>query len=76
MIPFSHTCPYDIYGQDVYVSECPFCGAANVLLPLRKNHLRDIREGRKKLMVFPCCRNSVYIVDNDRDYLLADRPLR
>jgi len=76
LIPFSHTCPYDTFGQDVYASECPFCRATNVLLPLKQSRLADIRSGKKTLLVFPCCRSSVYIVDCDRDYLLADRPLR
>ncbi|HZG56789.1 hypothetical protein [Paenibacillus sp.] len=76
MIPFSHTWPYDVFGDDVHVTECPFCRAANVILPIRKKELKEIREGKKKLLVFPCCKSSVYIVDTDADYLLADRRLR
>lgn len=76
MIPFSHTWPYDVYGNDVVVSECPYCQASNVILPMRKKELKDIREGKKKLLVFPCCKGSLYVVDTDADYLLADRRLR
>ena len=76
MIPFSNTWPYETVGEDVYVAECPFCGTNNVILPMRKKELKDIREGKKKLLVFPCCKGSVYIVDTDTDYLLANRRLR
>jgi hypothetical protein len=76
MIPFQNTWPYESIKDDLYVSECPFCGEENVLLPLKKKHLLEIREGKKRLLVFPCCRNSVYIVNADSDYLLADRRLR
>jgi len=76
MIPFENSWPYETMGNDVYVSECPFCGANNVILPLRKSELSDIRGGKKKLLVFPCCKGSVYIVDTDADYLLANRRLR
>jgi len=76
MIPFSHTWPYETSGDDVYVSECPFCRANIVILPLRKRELKEIHEGKKKLLVFPCCKSSVTIVDTDADYLLANRRLR
>jgi len=76
MIPFQNTWPYETMGDDVYVTECPFCGAANVILPLKKKKLPDIRDGKKHLLVFPCCKNSVYIVDVDTDYLLAHKRLR
>ncbi|MBP1154200.1 MULTISPECIES: hypothetical protein [unclassified Paenibacillus] len=76
MIPFAHTWPYDRIGQDVYVQSCPFCQAANVLLTLKAKDLAELREGVKRLLVFPCCRNKLTLVDADPDYLLADRPLR
>ncbi len=76
MIPFQNTLPYEMLGSDLYVLECPFCGERNVLLPLRKGELTDIRDGKKRLLVFPCCKNSLKIVDADADYLLADRKLR
>lgn len=76
MIPFENTWPYDIFRSDLYVQRCPFCGAENVLLPLKPEELAAIRSGRKRLLVFPCCHGRVTIVDADRDYLLADRPLR
>ncbi|WNQ12586.1 hypothetical protein MJA45_06030 [Paenibacillus aurantius] len=76
MIPFDRTWPYETVQKDVYVRECPFCGSENVLLPLRTKDLQPIREGAKKLLVFPCCYSRVTIVDNDPDYLLADQPLR
>ncbi|MEF3304397.1 hypothetical protein [Paenibacillus sp. GYB003] len=76
MIPFENTLPYETIGSDVYMNECPLCGAGNVLLPLRTKDLGPIREGRKRLIVFPCCREKITAVDADRDYLLADRPVR
>jgi hypothetical protein len=76
MIPFDRAWPYEILGKDIYVRDCPFCSAENVLLPLRKAELVEIREGKKKLLVFPCCFNKVKLVDTDSDYLLADQPLR
>lgn len=75
MIPFERSWPYDIIMKDVYVS-CPFCGQDNVLLPLRPRELPDIRAGKKKLLVFPCCHNRVTVVDTDQDYLLTDTVLR
>lgn len=76
MIPFRNTWPYETIGRDMYVAECPFCKASNVLLPLRKDELADIRHGKKRLLVFPCCRSSITVVDADSDYLLANRRLR
>jgi len=76
MIPFSHTWPYESIREDLYVSSCPFCRAEQVLLPIKKEELAVIREGRKRRLVFPCCHHAVTIRDADRDYLLADQPLR
>lgn len=76
MIPFSHTWPYETLRQDIYVDSCPFCGAERVTLPLKVKDLAPIHEGRKRLLVFPCCHGSFTVVDTDRDYLLADRKLR
>lgn len=76
LIPFDHTWPYEQYMNDLYVQQCPFCGAANVLLPLKPKELPAIREGRKRLLVFPCCHHKVTVLDADRDYLLTDRFLR
>ncbi|PYI50819.1 hypothetical protein [Paenibacillus flagellatus] len=76
MIPFENTLPYETIGRDVYLVECPYCGERNVHLALKTNDLQPIREGRKKLIVFPCCREKITAVDADRDYLLADRIVR
>jgi hypothetical protein len=76
MIPFRNTWPYETVKNDVYVSQCPYCSAENVLIPLRKQELHFIHEGRKKLLVFPCCNNKTTLIDVDLDYLLADQPLR
>lgn len=76
MIPFSHTWPYETIRHDIYVDYCPFCSAEKVLLPLKVKDLKTIQEGRKRLLVFPCCHSSLTVVDADRDYLLADRKLR
>lgn len=76
MIPFSQTWPYDLIMGDMYVHRCPFCGQENVLLPMRPKELQAVREGKKKLLVFPCCKASLTIIDTDADYLLFDRPVR
>ncbi|GIP44894.1 hypothetical protein J45TS6_33530 [Paenibacillus sp. J45TS6] len=76
MIPFENTWPYDIVMGDIYVQECPFCSAENVLLPLKPKQLSLIHDGKKHLLVFPCCKNRVTLLDNDQDYLLADQRLR
>lgn len=76
MIPFENTLPYETVGKDVYVNECPFCGTSSVMLPLTTAGLASIRDGKKRLIVFPCCREKMTAVDVDRDYLLADRPIR
>ncbi|KAA9008636.1 hypothetical protein F4V43_00450 [Paenibacillus spiritus] len=76
MIPFSHAWPYDILLGDVYVPSCPFCGRENVLLPMKPKELIAIREGKKKLLVFPCCSARPVVVDTDGDYLLFDQAVR
>jgi hypothetical protein len=76
MIPFRNTWPYETIREDVYIHECPFCQKANVLLPLKKKDLQTIHEGRKWLIVFPCCHEKVTAIDVDTDYILADLPLR
>lgn len=76
MIPFSHTWPYDIIYGDLYVQYCPFCNEENVLLPMKPKELQVVRDGKKKLLVFPCCSTSPVVIDNDSDYLLFDRAVR
>ncbi|REK75662.1 hypothetical protein [Paenibacillus paeoniae] len=76
MIPFQNAWPYERIMGDLYVSNCPFCNADNVLLSLKPSELPDIQDGKKRLMVFPCCHNKVTIIDADQDYLLTDGPLR
>ncbi|MBB3112915.1 hypothetical protein FHS18_005017 [Paenibacillus phyllosphaerae] len=76
MIPFERAWPYDIQMKDIYVHSCPFCGQDNVLLPLRPSELKDIRTGKKRLLVFPCCHGRVTVLDADEDYLLTDTRLR
>lgn len=76
MIPFENTWPYEHIMGDLYVSYCPFCEAENVLLPLKPNELPDIQDGKKRLLIFPCCHSSVTVIDADRDYLLTNRLLR
>lgn len=76
MIPFDRTLAYDHLMGDLYIPACPFCAQENVLLPLKPRELEDINSGSKKLLVFPCCRNKLTIVDSDSDYLLADRKIR
>lgn len=76
MIPFSHSWPYDVVQGDIYVQYCPFCNRENVLLPMKPKELQLVREGKKKLLVFPCCHASPKVIDNDSDYLLFDTKVR
>ncbi|MEF2243573.1 MULTISPECIES: hypothetical protein [unclassified Paenibacillus] len=76
MIPFEKAWPYETIMGDIYAAACPFCQSENVLLPLKPAALRDIQEGKKKLLVFPCCHSKVTVLDADRDYLLTDTKLR
>ncbi|RXZ84760.1 hypothetical protein EBB07_01710 [Paenibacillaceae bacterium] len=76
MIPFEKSWPYDKVMNDIYVSSCPFCHADNVLIPLRPQELADVRTGKKKLLVFPCCHQKLTVIDADADYLLTDTVLR
>ncbi len=76
MIPFDKAWPYEIMMGDIYVSTCPFCLKDNVLLPLKPKELSEIQDGKKKLLVFPCCHNKVTLLDVDQDYLLSDTKLR
>ncbi|MGO4532011.1 hypothetical protein AB4Z30_23270 [Paenibacillus sp. 2TAF8] len=76
MIPFENSWPYDVIMGDIYVQQCPYCSANNVLLPLKPKELIRIREGKKKLLVFPCCNSSMTVIDTDNDYLLSSRPVR
>ncbi|UUZ90247.1 hypothetical protein LJK87_30315 [Paenibacillus sp. P25] len=76
MIPFENTWPYEQFGRDIYFTSCPMCDASNVLLPLRPQDLESLADGVKKLLVLPSCRNKITFVEADRDYLLANRPLR
>lgn len=76
MIPFNQAWPYDIMMNDVYIQQCPFCQTENVLLPIRPKELATIHNGKKKLLVFPCCSNRVTLLDSDNDYILTDTVLR
>lgn len=75
MIPFERAWPYDVMMKDV-VASCPFCGSENVLLPLKPREIKEISQGKKKLLVFPCCHGKVTVVDADQDYLLTDTAVR
>lgn len=76
MIPFENAYPYEVIQEDVYFLQCPFCTQENILLPLKDKDLSVIREGTKKRLVLPCCRESMIVIDTDRDYLLTNRRLR
>ncbi|MNW42406.1 hypothetical protein SAMN04488542_10691 [Fontibacillus panacisegetis] len=76
MIPFERSLPYDLVMGDVYVPECPFCKKDQVLLLIKPEDVLLAREGKKKLLVFPCCGNKVVVLDSDNDYLLTDTIVR
>ncbi|MBP2002044.1 hypothetical protein J2Z69_003101 [Paenibacillus shirakamiensis] len=75
MIPFERTLPYDIMMGDVYVPSCPFCNAENVLIPMKIHEIQSVKEGKKKLLVFPCCHSRLTLLDSDGDYLLTDQTI-
>jgi hypothetical protein len=76
MIPFGNSLPYDIVMNDIYITECPFCGQAPVRLPMKPEDIQNLRGSvRKRAVVFPCCHTRLQLIDADNDYLLADRPL-
>lgn len=75
MIPFERAWPYDVEMKDLFAS-CPFCKKEHVLLPLKPGDLKDIGNGAKRLLVFPCCHSRVTVLDSDQDYLLLDTPVR
>ncbi|MCQ4088535.1 hypothetical protein [Saccharibacillus sp. JS10] len=72
MIPFEKALPYDQVMGDLTVPKCPFCGAENVLLPIRPAEIKDIQTGKKRLTVFPCCHGRLTVLDCDDDYLMTD----
>ena len=77
MIPFNKAQPYDIIMGDVYVQQCPFCQSDNILLAkFKPDDIVRVREGKKKLLVFPCCGNKITVLDSDNDYLLTDTIVR
>ncbi|MNE34338.1 hypothetical protein D3C76_71940 [compost metagenome] len=76
MIPFERSLPYDIVVGDVYVPECPFCHKEQVLLTIKPSDIVLAREGKKKLLLFPCCGNKAIMLDSDNDYLLTDTVVR
>ncbi|MFC3804298.1 hypothetical protein [Cohnella sp. GCM10012308] len=77
MIPFRNSLPYDIQMNEVYASECPFCGQSHVRMPMKPEELDQLRGGlMKRTIVMPCCRSRLQLVDADSDYLLANKPLR
>ncbi|HIW33720.1 MAG TPA: hypothetical protein IAA29_13135 [Candidatus Paenibacillus intestinavium] len=76
MIPFENTWPYERIMKDFYVDHCPFCDASQVLLPLKQREIGEIKSGKKKHLVFPCCYAKLQIIDMDDDYLLADSKVR
>jgi len=77
MIPFENSLPYDIQMNEVYASECPFCGRRDVRLPIKPKDVAELAGGQKKLSVlFNCCHTRLQLIDADSDYLLADRAVR
>ncbi|MFD0588599.1 hypothetical protein ACFQZE_11340 [Paenibacillus sp. GCM10027627] len=75
MHPFQNAWPYEKIMNDLYVSACPFCDAENILIPLKPAELQSIQDGKKRILVFPCCHGKATLVDADGDYLLTDAPL-
>jgi hypothetical protein len=76
MYLFKHSWPYEKFGKDIYINECPYCHENNVLTNLKLSALENAKEGIKTYLVMPCCHNKMTILRADEDYFWADQPLR
>ncbi|WP_373323195.1 hypothetical protein [Alkalihalobacterium chitinilyticum] len=76
VIPFENTWPYEKVMKDIYFSECPYCETESVLLHLKESDLKRAKEGIKTLVVMPCCRHKMTILEADDDYFWTDEKLR
>lgn len=78
MIPlsFDHTWPYEKQMGEIYVDTCPYCGESNVLTYMKAATLKRAKEGVKTRLNFPCCLQTMTILEADDDYFWADEPLR
>ncbi|ERN52220.1 hypothetical protein M3689_19940 [Alkalihalophilus marmarensis] len=76
VIPFQHTLPYERQFEDIYVSSCPFCEEEQVLTHMKPRDYKQAIEGVKTILIMPCCRSKITILEADDDYFWADEPLR
>ncbi|WP_078429995.1 hypothetical protein [Alkalihalobacterium alkalinitrilicum] len=76
VIPFENTWPYEKIMNDIYLSECPYCEAENVLIHLKARDLQRAKESIKTIVVMPCCNHKMTILEADDDYFWTDEKLR
>ncbi|MDR7072887.1 hypothetical protein [Fictibacillus barbaricus] len=75
-LTFEYTWPYERMMNDLYVSECPFCKASNVLTSFKEEQLALAKEGVKQRLIMPCCHGKMTILNADDDYFYTDEKLR
>ncbi|ARK31915.1 hypothetical protein [Halalkalibacter krulwichiae] len=76
VIPFINTWPYEKLFNDIYFQNCPFCVEENVLTNIKKSEYERAREGIKTVVIMPCCRGKLTILEADDDYFWTDKRLR
>ncbi|MGC4378709.1 hypothetical protein WD019_17570 [Fictibacillus sp. Mic-4] len=76
MSTFEYTWPYEKMMDDIYINECPFCKSGNVLTNMKQEDLELAKEGIKRLLVMPCCREKLVILKADDDYFWTEEKLR
>lgn len=76
LIPFENTWPYEKMGEDIYIEDCPYCEAKNVLTYMTPEDLENAMDEIKTTLIMPCCHTSMTIVKADSDYFWTTDPLR
>ncbi|WP_170885656.1 hypothetical protein [Bacillus alkalicellulosilyticus] len=76
IIPFENTWPYEKVMGDIYIHTCPYCGSDNVLTSMKKRDLENALDGVKTLLIMPCCKGRMTIIEADEDYFWTNQALR
>ncbi|MFA9560050.1 hypothetical protein ACERII_22300 [Evansella sp. AB-rgal1] len=75
-IPFDHSWPYEKQMGDIYLSECPYCKAHNVLTHMNEEMLDRAKDKVKTRLNIPCCLRTMIILEADEDYFWTNEKLR
>lgn len=76
LIPFENTWPYENVMNDIYMLECPYCHERNILTNMKKKDVERAKEGIKTIVIMPCCRSKMVVLEADEDYFWTDQKLR